>query len=268
MTLSAQGKFGDLAARMASGAAVAAVGLWLTWLGGLPFLALVAAVCGLMVWELVRMLNPGAAQNRALLLGGAASGAVVIAHLVPGGFALPLLFLPALAGLSLLNQNRSVYIVFTLLIMVAAFGLLVQRGDFGFAWIGWLIAVVVVTDVVGYFAGRIIGGPKFWPRVSPKKTWSGTVAGWIAAAVVGGLFMRLTGAGAELIGVSVALSMASQVGDIAESAVKRRMGVKDASNLIPGHGGVLDRFDGMLGASVFLLFVEQLVDFPPGLHLP
>ena len=80
--------------------------------------------------------------------------------------------------------------------------------------------------------------------------------------------MNHTGAGAELIGIPIALSMASQIGDIAESAVKRKMGVKDASNLLPGHGGMLDRFDGMLGASMFLLFVEQIVDFPPGLVVP
>jgi len=75
--------------------------------------------------------------------------------------------------------------------------------------------------------------------------------------------MRIPGVGLEIVGISIAISMASQMGDIAESAMKRKMGVKDSSNLIPGHGGVFDRFDGMLGASVFLLLIEQLVDFPP-----
>ncbi len=270
-------KFSDLSVRMASGAVIAIVGLGLIWLGGVWFVALVGLTVGLMVWELVRMLTPGAPgtvatsgtpANRAVLLGCAAAAAVILARLIPPGFALPLLFLPALAGLSLLKRNRTLYIVFTILIMIAGFGLLVQREDFGFVWIAWLIAVVIVTDVFGYFAGRLIGGPKFWPKVSPKKTWSGTAAGWVAAAIVGAVFMAITGAGTELIGVSVALSMASQIGDIAESAVKRKMGVKDASALIPGHGGVLDRFDGMLGASVFLLIIQQLVDFPPGLSLP
>jgi phosphatidate cytidylyltransferase len=99
--------------------------------------------------------------------------------------------------------------------------------------------------------------------VSPKKTWAGTIAGWIGAALVGLAFAVETGSGYELIGVSVAVSMASQLGDIAESAVKRRHGVKDSSSLLPGHGGIFDRFDGMLGAAVFFLLVEQLVDFPP-----
>jgi phosphatidate cytidylyltransferase len=78
------------------------------------------------------------------------------------------------------------------------------------------------------------------------------------------LFAGVTSAGLGLIGVSIAVSMASQIGDIAESAIKRRAGVKDSSHLIPGHGGLLDRFDGMLGAAVFIVIVGQLVGFPPG----
>jgi phosphatidate cytidylyltransferase len=136
------------------------------------------------------------------------------------------------------------------------------RQDFGAIWLVWLVLVVAATDIFGYFAGRMIGGPKFWPRVSPKKTWSGTVAGWIAAAIVGAIFAAMTGAGGPLVSISVALSMAAQLGDISESVVKRRAGVKDSSNLIPGHGGFFDRFDGVLGASVFLLLIEQVVDFP------
>jgi phosphatidate cytidylyltransferase len=126
----------------------------------------------------------------------------------------------------------------------------------------WLVLVVAVTDIGGYFAGRIIGGPKFWPRVSPKKTWSGTAAGWVGAGIVGWAFMATTGMGVALIGISVALSMASQMGDIAESAVKRNAGVKDSSALLPGHGGVWDRFDGMLGASLLLLVIESFTGFP------
>jgi phosphatidate cytidylyltransferase len=127
----------------------------------------------------------------------------------------------------------------------------------------WLVVVVVATDVLGYFAGRMIGGPKFWPRVSPKKTWAGTLFGWLGAALVGLGFMLYTGVGAGLIGVSVAVSMASQMGDIAESAIKRKMDVKDSSSLIPGHGGLLDRFDGMLGASLFLLLIGRYINTVP-----
>ncbi len=122
---------------------------------------------------------------------------------------------------------------------------------------------MIATDIGGYFAGRMFGGPKIWPKVSPKKTWSGTVAGWIAAAAISVPFVTQTATGWELLGIAVAISMASQLGDVSESAIKRRVGVKDSSNLIPGHGGLLDRFDSMLGASIFLLLIERIVDFPP-----
>jgi phosphatidate cytidylyltransferase len=146
---------------------------------------------------------------------------------------------------------------------VAGFSLIALRDDFGIIWMAWLLIVVIVTDVAGYFAGRILGGPKFWPAVSPKKTWSGTIAGWFGAALVGAVFAGLYGGGITVVGVSVAVAFASQLGDIAESAIKRHVGVKDSSNLIPGHGGLLDRFDGMLGAALLLIIVELFLDFPP-----
>jgi phosphatidate cytidylyltransferase len=136
------------------------------------------------------------------------------------------------------------------------------RENYGVVWLLWLVLVVIVTDIAGYFAGKTIGGPKFWPAISPKKTWSGTVAGWIGAAIVGFIFLRFTNAGPDLPWISVALSFASQMGDIAESAFKRRQGVKDSSTLIPGHGGLFDRFDGLLGASLVMLLVALVVDVP------
>ncbi|MFZ7090706.1 phosphatidate cytidylyltransferase [Primorskyibacter sp. 2E233] len=253
----------DLKARLASGVAMVVVGLLAVWLGGLWFHLLIALATGLMVWELVRMLNPAQA-NVAMGLGlfsGLAS--LVAPHLAPA-IALPLLFLPAMLGLGRMGRGGVVYAVYAALIMLAGYGMMGLRDDFGLLWMLWLVVVVIVTDVAGYFAGRMIGGPKFWPKVSPKKTWSGTAAGWIAAAIVGLIFAKWTLAGAGLAGVSIAVSMASQLGDIAESAIKRRCGVKDSSNLIPGHGGLLDRFDGMLGASVFLVIAGQIVGFPPG----
>ncbi|EPX79029.1 phosphatidate cytidylyltransferase [Litoreibacter arenae] len=254
-------KFSDLAARMSSGAAMAVVGIGAVWAGGIWFMALLTLVCAALIWELVKML--GGDQNRALIMAAIAAVSFLAVSLLPTGVGLPFILLPAIAGIALLQQNRTLYMVFAALIVISCYGLAILRGDFGFEWMLWLTLVVIATDVLGYFAGRIFGGPKFWPRVSPKKTWSGTVAGWIAAAIVGAMFMSIPGVGFEIIGISIAISMASQMGDIAESAMKRKMGVKDSSNLIPGHGGVFDRFDGMLGASVFLLLIEQIVDFPP-----
>ena len=110
----------------------------------------------------------------------------------------------------------------------------------------------------------MIGGPKFWPRVSPKKTWSGTLAGWACAAVAGAVFAGPTGAGPALVPVSVVVAFAGQMGDIAESAVKRRVEVKDSSDLIPGHGGVLDRFDALLGGAVAAVLLWALSVIPAG----
>ncbi len=120
--------------------------------------------------------------------------------------------------------------------------------------------------MAGYFAGRLLGGPKFWPRISPKKTWSGTLAGWALAAAVGWGMARHAGIDAAplLAALSAVTAFAAQMGDIGESWIKRRMGVKDSSGLLPGHGGVMDRFDGMTGASVFLYLLMQLTDFPAG----
>lgn len=254
----------DLGARLGSGAAMVLIGAFGIWMGGHIFHVLVAVICGLMVWELVGMLRPGV-RDVQLQLGALTGGALFLAIYLPVGFALPLLLAPALIGFGQLEQNRTIYIAFAVMILLAGYGMMQVRDDMGFGWMLWLVLVVVVTDVVGYFAGRYFGGPKFWPKVSPKKTWSGTAAGWLGAAVVGLMFSFNTGVGLQLIGVSIAISMASQIGDIAESGMKREMGVKDSSNLIPGHGGLMDRFDGMLGASLFLLIIGQFIGFPPGL---
>ena len=250
-------KWSDLVVRLSSGAAMVLIGLWGIWTGGHAFHLMVALICGLMVWELVRMIAPdnGSVAIQLGILSGVVTGVAVY---IPPGVALPILLAPALVGFGQLKENRAIFMVFTVLVMLAGFGLMQVRDDLGFEWMLWLVLVVVTTDVVGYFAGRLIGGPKFWPKVSPKKTWAGTSFGWVGAALVGLFFMYRFGLGYQLVGVSVAVSMASQMGDIAESAIKRRMGVKDSSNLIPGHGGVLDRFDGMLGAAVFLLIIGPL----------
>jgi phosphatidate cytidylyltransferase len=258
-------QWSDLAVRAGSGGAMLAVGVVCVWFGGHIFHAIVAIVCGFMVWELASLLAPDRPRE-ALLIGTCAGAVAMLAIYLPPGFALPLLFLPALLGLSRLPRRRSTYLLACSLVMIAGFGLMTVRDDFGLIWLLWLVGIVVVTDILGYFAGRLIGGPKFWPKVSPKKTWSGTAGGWVGAAIIGGIYVIYLGAPAQLIGLSVAVSMASQVGDISESAMKRRVGVKDSSDLIPGHGGFLDRFDGMLGASVFLLLASPIVGFPPALQ--
>ncbi len=123
--------------------------------------------------------------------------------------------------------------------------------DNGFAALMFVLLVVWVTDIGGYFAGRGIGGPKLWPRVSPKKTWAGAVGGFVASLVIAASFAALgLGKTGALLLVAAFFSVVSQLGDLFESAVKRRFGVKDSSQIIPGHGGLLDRLDGFVAAVV------------------
>jgi len=121
----------------------------------------------------------------------------------------------------------------------------------GFAALMFVLLIVWVTDSGGYFAGRGIGGPKLWPRVSPKKTWAGAAGGFAASlAVAAGFAAFDLGRIGPLLMLSGALSVASQLGDLFESAVKRRFGVKDSGHIIPGHGGLMDRLDGFVAAAV------------------
>jgi phosphatidate cytidylyltransferase len=131
----------------------------------------------------------------------------------------------------------------------------------GFAALMFVLLVVWVTDSGGYFAGRGIGGPKLWPRVSPKKTWAGAIGGLAASlAVAAGFVMFDLGRMGPLLLISGALSAVSQLGDLFESAVKRRFGVKDSSHIIPGHGGLMDRLDGFVAA----VFVAAVFGFLRG----
>ena len=119
----------------------------------------------------------------------------------------------------------------------------------GFVALIFVLLIVWVTDSGGYFAGRGIGGPKLWPRVSPKKTWAGSIGGFVASLAVAGVFAALDlGKAGPLLMISGILSVVSQLGDLFESAVKRRFGVKDSGQIIPGHGGLLDRLDGFVAA--------------------
>jgi phosphatidate cytidylyltransferase len=121
----------------------------------------------------------------------------------------------------------------------------------GFVALILILLVVWVTDIGGYFAGRGIGGPKLWPRVSPKKTWAGAIGGFVASLVISGGFAAFGfGKTGPVLLLGAILSIASQLGDLFESAVKRRFGVKDSSHIIPGHGGLLDRLDGYVAAIV------------------
>lgn len=133
-----------------------------------------------------------------------------------------------------------------------AFVVLRAAEPHGFETVLWVALVVAAADTGGYFAGRLIGGPKLWPRVSPKKTWAGLGGAVGLAFAVGGAFSWATTGTYfyEVCTVSALAALLAQGGDLGESALKRRFGVKDAGRSIPGHGGVLDRLDGHLAATL------------------
>jgi phosphatidate cytidylyltransferase len=131
---------------------------------------------------------------------------------------------------------------------------------FGFAAVVFVFAVVWATDILAYFLGRAVGGPKLAPAISPKKTWSGSVGGTIAAIVAGlavAPFVGLT-PGRSLAVLALALSIVAQCGDLAKSKIKRTFGVKDSSALIPGHGGLIDRLDGFWAATLAAVLIVIL----------
>ena len=258
--------FNDLKARVLSALVMVAIGAGAVWAGGWIFAALAVVLAGLMGWELWRMMAPADPYGRAEAAGLVAALLVAIFTLYqPGWIGLGGLALGALVMAGRMPRDKLVFGLYYGLILWAAHGFILLREGMGLAFMLWLILIVVASDVAGYFAGRILGGPKFWPRISPKKTWSGTVAGWLLAALVGWGFASALGSGWMLVPLSALLAFAGQLGDIAESAIKRRAGVKDSSNLIPGHGGVLDRFDAMIAVDVLALLLALVGAFA-GLH--
>jgi phosphatidate cytidylyltransferase len=251
------GRWSDLRTRVISAMVMVAVGAAEIWLGGTAFAALVVVLIGLMVWELATITAP-TRRNTPVTLGVLAAMALAASVVLQSELAALFLILPTLMLAFTPRRNRRVAAVYALAIMVAGFGLISLRAEAGTSAILWLVAVVVASDVLGYFAGRLLGGPKFWPAISPKKTWSGTAAGWIGAALVGLAFWLSGHGGWLLVPLSALVSFAGQLGDIAESWIKRRAGVKDASALIPGHGGLLDRFDALIGAVVVVMLLRLI----------
>ena len=261
MKTAAPDRWSDLRPRVISAAVMIAVGTVDVWLGGWPLLISIAVLIGVMIWELARLSDPDA-PNRAIMMGIAAALLLFFDEGWPawtGWLLIPILPLMFLATKH--RERRAILALAALAIMVAGKGLFEMRAHDGIDAILWLIGVVVVSDISGYFIGRTMGGPKFWPSISPKKTWSGTLAGWIGAAIVGAVFTAMGHGNVLLILLSPLIAFAGQMGDIGESWLKRRAGVKDSSHLIPGHGGFLDRFDALIGATVAVVLLDLFLPF-------
>jgi phosphatidate cytidylyltransferase len=213
----------NLALRVVSSLVLAPLALIAAYLGGLFFVLFWAIAASIVLWEWARIVVQAKLRGFAFIDWLAAGVA----------YAAVLLFAP-----------------------------LILRRDpmLGFAAIVFLFAVVWATDIAAYFAGRALGGPKLWPAVSPKKTWSGAAGGTLGGIAAGVLTVKLMGISVApmLILVACLLSVAAQAGDLLESAVKRHFGAKDAGSIIPGHGGLMDRLDGFLTAAAAAAMVGLL----------
>ena len=218
--------FSNLILRVISSVVLAPIAVLVAWVGGVPFVVFWTVAASIVLWEWSALV-----KNSSLV--GKSFGSFygwMIAGLVYAGV---LLLAP-----------------------------IVLRRDpaLGFVAIMFLFAIVWVTDIAAYFVGRALGGPKLWPAVSPKKTWSGAVAGTLGGVAVGLLVVKLAGlvVAPMLVMVALVLSIIAQAGDLLESAIKRHFGAKDASQLIPGHGGLMDRLDGFLTAVAAAVMVGLL----------
>ena len=243
----------NLVMRVIVAAVLAPLAIGIAYVGGVFWIALVTlAVIGLyvewlMVIGLAREMRVVACGIVALAIAGVclAMGRIEIAPVILG---IGLLATPLIAP-----ERRNWVAAGFLYAAAAQTASILVRFDAakGFVALMFVLLVVWVTDSGGYFAGRGIGGPKLWPRVSPKKTWAGAIGGFAAGLIVAACFAALDlGRTGPLLLLGGMLSIVSQLGDLFESAVKRRFGVKDSSHVIPGHGGLLDRLDGFVAAIV------------------
>ncbi len=248
------GDGGVLKTRALSALVLAPPALLAVWLGGYAFAALVAVAVALMCWEWHRMITGGgfAISGRVAASGCAVAALVAVAH---PEIAVGMVLVVAVVSTLLGGGGRGWVAVGSLYAGLPSIALVWLRGtpDIGGAVVAWLLLVVWSTDIGAYAFGRMIGGPLLLPAVSPKKTWAGLLGGMLCAALLGSVVawsMDFEVSGAVVAGAGAVIAVVAQIGDLFESWVKRRWGVKDSSGIIPGHGGVLDRVDGLLIAAL------------------
>lgn len=250
----------DLGPRAVSALVMICAALTTNMLGGVGFaLFWLAAACAVF-WEWMGLLQ--CARSKGILLSGMVA-LVLIASLNFDGLVALSLCVMAVAVLLLFCLAPKGQRLWTMAGLIYASSLIISTMNLRFSAamgqnaILWLFAVVWGTDIMAYFGGRLIGGPRLWPRVSPSKTWSGFFCG-IGSGALAGFMIVPEHITSVLFLLGLCAGAVAQGGDLFESAMKRRFGVKDSSRLIPGHGGVMDRLDGFIAASFFAFIIGLL----------
>lgn len=255
----------DLRERLVSGIALGAAFAFAAWFGGFVFLALLC-IGACVIWSEWCGIRMPDIDDRLMLLGTVAIVFIAINLWLLSGFvewfavlAIAAVFSALCAGM---GQPRAIKGFFYSVALLVAAGHLRGEGDNwpGFIGICFLCAIVFSTDIGAYFVGRKIGGPKLSPRISPNKTMSGAIGGLFAATLAASLTYSAFGLGPlwAAVALAVPLSIVSQAGDLYESSMKRNAGVKDSGRIIPGHGGVMDRVDGLLFAAFGLWLLSVM----------
>jgi phosphatidate cytidylyltransferase len=249
----------NLVVRVVVAGVLAPLTIGIAWIGGWPWLCLVTAAAALLYFEWLMVV--GASGNRIAAAAGIAAlviaGVLLMPALAAAALGVAAVGLVVAAGVSARGQRAWVAAGFAYAAAALFAAVVVRRdADAGFVALMFVLLVVWGADIGGYFVGRSLGGPKLWPRVSPNKTWSGALGGLMFSLVAAAGF-AVSGFGRllPLLLLGAVLSAVSQLGDLFESAVKRRFGVKDSSQIIPGHGGLLDRLDGFVAAIVFAAII-------------
>ena len=259
----------DFTTRLVSGLVMAALAAGALIAGPAPFNALVFLLALLLSWEWGRLVHGRSAEIVIAVQIAATALAVGLAALGFVGLGLVALFIGAIVAMLLsLGRHSSFAALGVFYAALPAVILIWLRSDhiYGLRATVYVIAVVIAADTGAFFAGRGLAGPKLWPRVSPNKTWAGLVGGILAGGFVGALLaFAMPGGSALRLGATAAvLAFLAQMGDLMESAIKRRFGAKDTSALIPGHGGVMDRVDGLVIAAT----AAGLAGFFVNVHSP
>lgn len=259
----------NLRARVVSGAVMAAIALADVWLGGWWFAGMVALIGVVVAWEWGRIVRDGGIDAVFIFQALGVLGAVVLTAVGAAGLGVICVIVACLAsGLLAFGSGGLMTALGALYAGLPAIALVWLRGSTrdGLLAVLLLILVVVTTDTMAYMTGRTVGGPKLMPRVSPNKTWSGLIGG-ISCAALAALLFGFAVNGRLMFAMAVlgfVMGLVAQAGDLLESSIKRAYGVKDASDLIPGHGGFMDRVDGLVVAAVAAALFGMMVD----IHAP